>query len=223
MQMTTLSRLTALFIGSATYASICLAQTCQIPGVAVGGFYAYSALGTGAPGSLASTTGTGTGTGTTGTGTGTTGTGTTSAFSNTEVGQLLSGIASPGSAFASVGTLYFDGVGNILATSTAQQSGASQTTLVAGSYTLNLNCTITVMLNDVFGTSSQPRGTTLQGIVLNGGSEIDLAVLQSSSTTSSTTGTSTPRGQAPPASRPPGFLSLTCSSSWFGPQAKPVT
>src|SRR5580698_1090071 len=94
----------------------------QVCPSSVVGYYSYSALGNGLPGSLlnvssgSSTSGTGT-TGTTG-GTGSTGTGSPSAYSNTEVGQLLSGI-SGNSIFSSSGTLYFDGNGNIWASSTS--------------------------------------------------------------------------------------------------------
>ncbi len=161
------------------WASMASAQTCNIPDVAVGGYYSFTALGTG---SSASTT-----TGTTGT-SGTSGTGSsTSGYSNTEIGMLLGGIANPSSPFASVGTLYFDGAGNILGMSTAQQSGANQTTLAVGTYVLNANCTITVNLTDAFGTNSAMK--TLQGVVINGGSEIDLSLLQSSGTGTGSTST----------------------------------
>lgn len=184
MRINHFSKLAAYFIGAILCANIGLAQTCNIPGVTIGGYYTFAAMGTGAPGSLLSATGTGTSS-TTGTGSSSSSTSTTS---NTEVGLLVGGIGAAANPFASVGTLYFDGAGNILATSTAQQSGANQMTLAAGTYVLNPNCTITVTLNDVFGTGTKTATATLQGIVLNGGSEIDLGTLQSTNSSGATTG-----------------------------------
>ncbi len=221
MRITDSLSLATLFGGAALFAAIASAQTCNLPDVNVGGYYAYTALGAGSPGfftmpsgttgtSGTGTTGTGTGSGTSGTsGTGTTGTGTTgsgtsgtsgtgtttgsgtstsssSGYSNTELGMLLSGVSNPSAPFASSGTLYLDGAGNVLASSNSQV-GAIPSTMVVGSYTLYANCTISVSLTDAFGTQTTP--SMLQGIVLSGGGEIDLALLQSSS--SSTTGTGT--------------------------------
>jgi hypothetical protein len=148
------------------------AQTCQIQGVTVGGYYTFASIGNGAAGSLltppaTSTTG----------GSGSTG---TPMYSATELGELLSGIAS-GVPFASSGTIYLNGAGSIVANSS---TGVPTT---VGSYVLNSDCTITVMLTDMFGTITTPA--SLQGIVLDHGAEIDLGVLKNVSTgTSSSTG-----------------------------------
>ena len=163
-------------------------QTCQ---ASINGFYSYSAIGNGLPGALLPTS-----TGTTGTGSGTiTGTGSTTGttttappFSNTGVGQLVGG-ATNTAPFASSGTLYFDNGGNIRASSTSQ-FGTANTTV--GTYVVNSDCTITVTLNDAFGTNK--TAATLQGVILGNGSEIDLGVLQNVSTTTSTTGTGTGTG-----------------------------
>lgn len=150
------------------------AQTCQVPGVSVGGSYAFSAVGagsgTGTTGTTTSTTGT--------TGSTTSSTGSSSGFSSTEVGTLVSGLSGTG-AFASSGTLFLDGSGNIVATPTTPGSVAK----ASGTYVLNSDCTITATVMDVFGTNTS--SVALQGVVLNNGGEIDLGVLQNASTGSS--------------------------------------
>jgi hypothetical protein len=166
-------------------ASVGLAQTCP---QTVGGNYTYSALGTGAPGSLLTGTGTGTGTST---GTGTT---TNPAFTTTEVGLLLNGLGNP-AAFSTPGSFFFDGSGNIRGTFTPQ---GGLTTNV-GTYVVNSDCTITVTLTDAFGTNKTVAN--LQGFVLNNGSEIDVGVIQNTSTTGSTGGST-----GSTTSSPPGFL-----------------
>jgi len=120
------------------------------------GYYAYSAIGFDDPG--ASTTSS---------------TNANPAYSNTTLGQLLADIANV-APFAASGTLYLDGSGNIRASASARLIGA---------YVVNSDCTITVTLMDAFGTN--PTITTLQGIILARGSEIDLGVLQNVSTSSS--------------------------------------
>jgi hypothetical protein len=154
------------------------AQVCQDTLV---GYYSYSALGNGQAGSLLAGTGNGSGT-SVGTGTGNT----TAAFSNTELGQLLSG-ATNTVPFSSAGTLYFDGAGNIRASMTAQGGLA----MPVGTYVLNSDCTITVTLTDNFSTATNRTVTALQGIVLSGGSVIDLGVLQNVSPTGGSTSTNT--------------------------------
>ena len=121
----------------------------------VTGFYAYSAIGIDAASSTTSPTNA------------------NPAYSNTTLGQLLAGVANTGP-FAASGTLYFDGSGNIRASASAG---------LIGSYVVNSDCTIAVTLMDAFGTN--PTITTLQGIILARGSEIDLGVLQNVSTASS--------------------------------------
>ncbi len=123
------------------------------------------------------------------TGTGTT---TTPIVSNTPVGQLIGGVA--GSApFALVGMIGADGAGNLVATPSATGTSAQ-----VGTYAVNSDCTISVTLNDVFvglpvtapGTSgatstgspstgksatpATPVTVKLEGLVLDGGAEIDL-------------------------------------------------
>ena len=175
MRLIEFSGVAALCMGAVLCAEVASAQaTCEVPtrgflskGVSVGGYYSYSAVGNGLPGSLLPTTGTG--------GTGST-TGTTPPFTSTEVGQLLGGVANAGP-FASSGILFLDASGNILASPTAQ-SGVM--TLV-GTYNLNSsNCTITVTLKDAFGNNTTAQ--SLQGVVLRDGSEIDLGVLQNFTT-----------------------------------------
>ena len=152
---------TFLCVSAIVCATVSSAQSCQ---ATVNGSYAYSAIGNGIPGAML-TTGTST---------------VTPAFSNTGIGQLVGGATGTGP-FISAGTLYFDGSGNIRATS-ASQSGAA--TAPVGTYVLNTDCTITVTLTDGFGTNM--TAATLQGVVLGSGSEIDLGVLQNISATSTT-------------------------------------
>ena len=194
MRVIEFSRVATFCIGAVLCAGVASAQaTCEAPqrnnlskDVTIGGYYSYSAIGNGLPGSLLTSNGTGTGTGTN---TGTT----TSPFTNTEVGQLLGGVTNS-APFASSGLLFLDRQGNILAAPTAQ---GGNTTLV-GTYKLNSsNCTITVSLNDAFGNNTTT--TNLQGVVVRDGSEIDLGVLQNFTTgvpctvpnTGACTGTST--------------------------------
>jgi hypothetical protein len=151
---------TLLCVSLVLCAKVGSAQACQS---GANGYYSYSAIGTGVPGALF-TTNTGS---------------LTSAYSNTPVGQLLNGIANTGP-FAASGSFYLDGSGNIRASS-APQGG---TTMLVGTYVVNSDCTIAVTLTDAFGTNT--TATTLQGLILANGSEIDLGVLQNVSTGSST-------------------------------------
>jgi hypothetical protein len=144
-------------VGVLLCATVVSAQTCQS---SVNGAYAYSAAGNGTPG-------------------GTIPVG--AAFSNTGVGQLVAGVTNP-APFASAGTLYFDGSGTIRASNTGLPG---VTTTAVGTYILNADCTMTATLTDAFGTN--PTVAALQGVVIGSGSEIDLGVLQSSSTGSSNT------------------------------------
>jgi len=172
-----------LFIGVSLCAGIGSAQSCP---ATVSGFYTYTAIGNGVPNALlteTTTTETGT-TGTVTTGTGTKTNATTPPFSNTGVGQLVNGTTNS-VPFASAGTLYFDGAGNIRASSAPQFVLTSS--VVVGTYTLNSDCTISVTLNDAFGTNTTK--VSLQGVILGDGSEIDLGVLQNTSPTGTGTGT----------------------------------
>ncbi len=149
------------------------AQYCTLTNASVKGAYGYVASEAGAVVTTTSTTGA--------TGTGAT----TSTYSNTGIGQLLNGI-SAGNQFALGGVWVFDGVGSINATSTP---GGAET--VIGTYNVNSDCSITVSVEDVFGTTT--AATQLAGVVLGGGSEIDLTSASSlkSTTTSSTSTTTT--------------------------------
>lgn len=160
MLKTTLSgATTVLCLSLILCATVGSAQTCQST---VNGYYVYSAIGNGAPGALFIPN-----------------TGTNPTFSDTPLGQLLTGVASNG-AFASSGTLYLDGSGTIHANA-ASQGG---TTMSVGTYALNADCTITVTLADAFGTDQTP--IALQGIILSNGAEIDLGVVQDVSASIST-------------------------------------
>ncbi len=96
--------------------------------------------------------------------------GTTTAHSNTQLGRLLGGLA--GTAVGAVsGVFYFDGNGQIFASSTV---GASPSTLVGG-YTANSDCTVTVTLNDAFSTTTpRPAPVAFTGLLGGDGTEIDL-------------------------------------------------
>ena len=157
------------------------AQTCQVrqrnllsKGVTVGGYYSYSAIGNGLPGSLltpAVSSG-------------------TSTFTSSGVGQLLSGLAGT-VPFSSSGMLFLDALGNILANPTAQSGG----TILVGTYVVSSSdCTITVTLNDAFApnpiaTNLQGAAMSLQGVVVLDGAEIDLGILQNISTAPAATTT----------------------------------
>jgi hypothetical protein len=180
MSKTMFSRtIISLFACVMFYAAVGSAQSCP---ATVNGFYTYTATGNGVPGALI-TAGTPTGTGTTGTGTKTTVT--AAPFSNTGVGQLVNGTTNS-VPFASTGSLYFDGSGNIRANSTPQFALTSS--MVVGTYTLNSGCTISVTLNDAFGNNTTKA--TLQGVILGDGSEIDLGFLQTVASSGTGTGNS---------------------------------
>ncbi len=151
---------TLLCISFVLCAKIGSAQACQS---VANGYYSYSAIGTGIPGALLTTSSTNS----------------TPAYSNTPLGRLLTGVANTGP-FATSGSLYVDGSGSVRASS-APQGG---TTMLVGTYVVNSDCTIAMTLTDAFGTSTTV--TTLQGLILANGAEIDLGVLQNVSAGSST-------------------------------------
>jgi hypothetical protein len=115
--------------------------------------------------------------------------GTTSnqAYSNTPIGQLVGNI-NTGATFSNAGTLYFDGAGHILI---AMASSPLAPSTQVGTYTVNNDCTINVAIMDVFNTATSGPGVTnptfgsssLIGIVLGGGTELDLSVVQSPTST----------------------------------------
>lgn len=109
------------------------------------------------------------------------------AYSSTPIGQLVGNI-NGGGAFSSAGVLYFDGAGHILVATAASPLAASTQ---VGTYTVNSDCTISATLTDVFNTTTSGPGvtnptfgvTSLIGIVLGGGTELDLSVAQSATST----------------------------------------
>jgi hypothetical protein len=115
--------------------------------------------------------------------------GTTSnqAYSNTPIGQLVGNI-NTGATFSNAGSLYFDGAGHILV---AMASSPLAPSTQVGTYTVNNDCTINVAITDVFNTATSGPGVTnptlgsssLIGIVLGGGTELDLSVAQSPTST----------------------------------------
>jgi hypothetical protein len=166
-----------LFLGAASLLVIpANAQNCR---ASVGGSYSFSSFGNGAAGSLMNTSNTGTGTGNPTT--------TTPTYSETEVGRLLSGVAG-NKPFAASGTLNLDN-GVI----TANSASLGLMNQQVGTYTVNSDCTITVMLTDAFGTgTSASTRTTLQGVILRNGGEIVLGTFRNApTTTTDTSGTPT--------------------------------
>jgi hypothetical protein len=108
-------------------------------------------------------------------------------YSSTPIGQLIGNI-NVGGSLSAAGALYFDGAGHILVATASSPLNAS---IQVGTYTVNSDCTINVTLTDVFNTAVSGPGVTnptfgsssLIGIVLGGGTELDLSVAQSSTST----------------------------------------
>jgi hypothetical protein len=104
--------------------------------------------------------------------------------SSTPIGVLVVGAVNP-AAFASVGRLFLDGNGGVFASSTP---GGIQTP--AGTYTINLDCTVSATLTDVFampggaGLTPTQASATFEGVMVAGGNEIDLTQTGSSVGTS---------------------------------------
>jgi hypothetical protein len=104
-------------------------------------------------------------------------------YSNTPVGQFVSAL-NAGNPFSMAGVLYFDGAGHVNVSTAAAPLAASTP---VGSYTVNSDCTISVTLTDVFNTATPTAGvtiptfgsTTLVGLILGGGTELDLSLAQS--------------------------------------------
>jgi hypothetical protein len=88
-------------------------------------------------------------------------------FSPTPLGNFLSGINS-GRQFAVSGLVYFDGSGAITATPSPTATNAPQ----VGTYTINSDCSVTVALNDAFGSPSN-LPTSFVGVILGNDEEID--------------------------------------------------
>jgi hypothetical protein len=106
-------------------------------------------------------------------------TGTTTPFvgSNTNIGNLLTGLVNP-EVFASVGRVFADGMGNLYASPTV----GLMTNILAGSYNVSTNCSITMTLTDPFATNTPTPGVTtttaapvtLTGFVSANGAELDM-------------------------------------------------
>jgi hypothetical protein len=100
--------------------------------------------------------------------------GTTIAGSSTLVGGLVTGAANT-AAFASVGRVAFDGNGGVFASSTPGGPIAQ-----VGTYTVNGDCTISTSLTDAFalpggaGLTPVQANATFEGVVVQGGGEVDL-------------------------------------------------
>jgi len=116
-------------------------------------------------------------------------TGATVPGSNTPIGALVSGLSGRNT-FAATGRLFADGMGNFYA---APSAGSLIVNTLAGTYTVNADCTITATLGDPFVTGttsgtppvlipgaatpfSGANAVTLEGVVVNAGNanEIDL-------------------------------------------------
>lgn len=89
-------------------------------------------------------------------------------YSPTPVGQLLAGVNGSGP-FSATGRLFFDGAGNV---STASMPGAANA--LAGTYTVNPDCSVSMSLLDPFG-SNRTVKTSLAGVISGRGSAVDLA------------------------------------------------
>ncbi len=108
-------------------------------------------------------------------------------YSTTPIGELIQSI-NGGGAFSNAGVLYFDGAGHVSVAASSSPLGQSA---IVGTYTINSDCTIDVTLNDVFNTTTSGAGVTvpkqgttmLVGLVLGGGTEIELSAPQSSTST----------------------------------------
>jgi trimeric autotransporter adhesin len=152
------------------------AQACRATNNSLNGLYGFTAS---EASKIAATTGTGT------TSTGTTGA-SAIAYSKTELGGLLGGIAA-GNQFGLTGVLNFDGAGHIMATS----SPTGGPVLVVGNYNVNQDCTISMSLTDPFGTNT--TATELAGVIVRRGAEIDLTSV-SNVQSQTLSGTSTSSG-----------------------------
>jgi len=117
---------------------------------------------------------------------------TTPTYSNTTIGQLIENI-NGGGAFGSAEVFYFDGAGNISVV--PSPIPADGIFVNVGTYSVNSDCTINVTLTDVFNAATSGPGVTtpvqaslnLVGLILGGGSEIDLSMPLSASSTHTST------------------------------------
>ena len=112
-------------------------------------------------------------------------------YSNTQIGTLIQAL-NGGGVYSSANVFYFDGAGHI--TIAAATAGSFTGTTVVGTYTVNSDCTISIMLTDVFNTTATSAGVgatqgtaTLIGFVTGGGTELYLSVPQSATSTNGNT------------------------------------
>jgi hypothetical protein len=110
-------------------------------------------------------------------------------YSPTPLGNFLNGINS-GRQFAVSGVVYFDGSGAITATPSPTSTNAPQ----VGTYTINSDCSVTVALNDAFGSPST-LPTSFVGAILGNGDEIDFNNFVT--TTGNTSVSGLPNGAGP--------------------------
>jgi hypothetical protein len=108
----------------------------------------------------------------------------TATGSSTPLGALIVGAVNT-AAFTSVGRVFLDGNGGVFA---ASAPGGIQTP--AGTYTVNLDCTVSATFTDVFATpggaglTPTQASATFEGVLVQGGNEIDLTQTGSSAGTS---------------------------------------
>jgi hypothetical protein len=106
--------------------------------------------------------------------------GTTGQYSMTPIGQLV-GWSSNASPFSGVGRILADGAGVIYASNKADEAGFTR----VGTYTVALDCTISITLNDAFTTAggtgastgtatTQTPAVTFQGVLTDRGNEATL-------------------------------------------------
>lgn len=171
-----------IFLSAAFCGCIATAQQigCQATTSSVVGSYAF--IGTEVPlgGLVMTPPGTNTSTGTT----------SSQTYSNTTIGMLLSNLNGT-TAFSTAGVLYFDGAGNVSVATGTSPLGAKSN---VGTYVVNTDCTINVTLTDTLNTTPGTNGalpkegtTMLIGLVLGGGTEIDLSEPQSTTSTNGNT------------------------------------
>ena len=95
--------------------------------------------------------------------------------SNTNIGNLLTGLANP-RVFSAVGRIFADGMGNLYASPTV----GLMSNISAGTYSVDASCSITMTLTDPFLTNSGTQTATpglpiaLTGYVSSNGAELDM-------------------------------------------------
>jgi hypothetical protein len=95
--------------------------------------------------------------------------------SNTNIGNLLAGLANP-RVFSAVGRIFADGMGNLYASPTV----GLMSNIPVGTYSVDASCSITMTLTDPFLANSGTQTTTpglpitLTGYVSSNGAELDM-------------------------------------------------